>query len=174
MIQTYFSEEEWLMLLQAPMQAIVALTLADKTDPVSFLKESQAGIQILAAEQQREDIRNDLIRAVVEALNAIDQQDPLQGDELLIKKHMQMLQQIQSLKNAAEGLQNALTHFNQISTILDQKVPTAQAAELKTWLLSIAQQVAEAVREKGLFGVGISDAEASTLRKIEKALDFKA
>ena len=174
MVQQYFSDEEWAVLLKAPMQAVMALTLADRTDPVSFLKEVKAGIEILAAEQQRQDITSDLIQSVLASLNEIDGRESVQGEALLLKREVEMLRDIRNLKNAAEGRQNALAYFEQVGTILGHKVAAAQASEFKDWLLSIARKVAEAVREGGLLGIGVSDAEASTIKKLEKALTFKA
>jgi hypothetical protein len=52
MSQQYFTDSEWSMLMQAPVQAISAIVLADKSDPVSFLKEVRAALQVLATEQQ--------------------------------------------------------------------------------------------------------------------------
>jgi len=86
MVQQYFSEEEWAVLTQAPMQAIIALTLADKSDPVSFMKEVEAGVKILATEQQRQDLPPDgLVNSVVSALNEVDLADGTPSDSLLLK-----------------------------------------------------------------------------------------
>lgn len=48
-----------------------------------------------------------------------------------------------------------------------------QASEFTSWILSIVHRVAQAVREKGLFGVGISNEEMSILRKLEEMLTIK-
>lgn len=57
--QQYFSEAERSVLVQSPLQAILAVTLADKTDPVSFFKDVQVGWQVIVTEQ-RQDITCDL------------------------------------------------------------------------------------------------------------------
>ncbi|WP_026734595.1 hypothetical protein [Fischerella sp. PCC 9605] len=176
MAQQYFSDSEWAILMQAPLQAVMGLTLADKTDPVSFLKEAQAGIKILAAEQQRQDITNDLVGALVASLNEADTKEPVQGEALLLKKEFKLLRELQNLKNAAEGRQKAIAHFEQVSSILAAKVTAAQAVEFKSWLMSIAQKVAEAVKEGGFLSIGgekVSEPEASMLKKLEQTLTFK-
>ena len=176
MTQQYFSDTEWSTLIQAPMQAVIALVLADKTDPVSFLKELQAGVQILAAEQQRPDISNDLVKSLVSALNDIDAKQTLQGEELALKKEFEVIGYLRGLKNADEGRQKAIAHIEQVASILAAKVTGIQASEFKTWLMSIAQRVAEAVKEGGFLGVGgekISDPERSVLKKIEQILEYK-
>ncbi|MDG2614679.1 hypothetical protein P7L53_00335 [Thermoleptolyngbya sichuanensis XZ-Cy5] len=174
MVQQYFSEEEWAALTQAPMQAIIALTLADKADPVSFMKEVQAGVKILAVEQQRQDLPPDgLVSSVVSALNEVDLADSTPADSLLLKKEFQILRYIRDLQNASEGRNAAIAHFDKVKSVLATKVTGVQANEYRDWLLAIATKVAEAVKEGGFLGIGgekISQAEASVLRKLEDAL----
>ncbi|MGA9379767.1 MAG: hypothetical protein WBV73_13475 [Phormidium sp.] len=173
MTQQYFTESEWSMLMQAPWQAIAALTLADKTDPVSFLKELRVGMEIMVAEQQREDITNDLVKSLVASLNQADTKRSLEGEALLLHKQTELLLYLQNLNSASEGRQQALTYFDEVAKILAAKVTPMQASEFKSWILSIARRVAQAVREKGLFGVGISNEEMSMLRKLEETLTIR-
>jgi hypothetical protein len=176
MSQQYFPEDEWATLLQTPTMIIMAMTLADKTDPVSFLQETQAAVQIVANEQNRADLTSDLAKSLTNSLKEIDAKDPLQGEQLLLKKQFELLGALQNLKNASEGRKNTLAHFKQVGLILGNKVTAVQAQEFKTWILSIARQIAEAVKEGGLFGVGgerVSRDESEMLKAIEKALDVK-
>ena len=173
MSQQYFSDSEWAMLMQAPTQAIIALALADKTDPVSFLHETRAAIQILAKEQSRTDIDSDLANSLLASLAELDAKDTLQGEQLLLKKQFELLGYLQSFKNASEGRKNALNYFQQVQELLAQKVTMLQAQAFKQWLLSICQEVAEAVKEGGIFGIGgerISRDEANMIAEIEKVL----
>ncbi|XWK88506.1 MAG: hypothetical protein U7127_00120 [Phormidium sp.] len=173
MTQQYFSDSEWSMLMQAPWQAIAALILADKTDPVSFLKELRAALQIMVAEQQREDITNDLVKSLVASLNQADAKRSLTGEALVLQKQNELLSYLQNLNSASQGRQQALTYFEEVANVLAAKVTPMQASEFKSWILSIARRVAEAVRERGLFGVGISNEEMSMLRKLEETLTIK-
>lgn len=173
MTQQYFSDSEWTMLMQAPWQAIAALILADKTDPVSFLKELRAGLEIMVAEQQREDITNDLVKSLVASLNQADAKRSLAGEALVLQKQNELLSYLQNLNSASQGRQQALAYFEEVAKILAAKVTPMQASEFKSWILSIARRVAEAVRERGLFGVGISNEEMSMLRKLEEMLTIK-
>ncbi|HEY9643537.1 MAG TPA: hypothetical protein V6C57_23815 [Coleofasciculaceae cyanobacterium] len=177
MSQQYFTDSEWETLLQAPVQAAIGVTLVDKTDPVSFLNETRTAIQILAAEQQRQDISSDLARSLVTSLKEEDAKEALQGDQLLLQKQFELLGALQGLKSASDGRKSTLEYFKQIESILASKVTAVQAAEFKSWILSIARQVAEAVKEGGLFGVGgerVSREEAAMLSDMEKALNFKS
>ncbi|MFB2898015.1 hypothetical protein ACE1CI_34300 [Aerosakkonemataceae cyanobacterium BLCC-F50] len=173
MTQQYFTDSEWSILMQAPWQAIAALILADKTDPVSFLKELRAALEIMVAEQQREDITNDLMKSLVASLNQADAKRSVEGEALMLHKQNELLSYLQNLDNASQGRQQALTYFEQVAKILAAKVTPMQAGEFKNWILSIARRVAEAVRERGLFGVGTSNEEMSMLRKLEETLTIK-
>lgn len=175
MKQQYFSDSEWATLLQTPMQAILAIILADKADPVSFLKETQLAVQILATELQREDVSNDLVKSVIASLNEVTAQTP-QGESSFSKQQFDLLSTIQAFNNVSEGQKQVIAHLNQVSTILVSKVPIGQAEEFKQWLLALATQVAKAVKEEGRFGIGgerISRQESGALSSIEKAFSFK-
>jgi len=173
MTQEYFTDSEWSMLMQAPVQALSAVILADKSDPVSFLKEVKAAVQILMTEQQREDFSTDLGRALMQGFKTKMAAESLQGDELLMKKMFEYLGSLEALKSAADGRKQAVAHLNQVSTLLASKVTVVQANEFRTWLVSLARRVAEAVKEEGFMGVGgerVSRQEAAVLADIEKAL----
>jgi hypothetical protein len=175
MKQQYFSDSEWAALLQSPKQAILMIILADKTDPVSLLKETQAAFQILSAELQREDISSDLVRSVVASLKEVIDQGTLEGPSLS-KHQLDLLSTIQSFNSVSDGQKQVNAHFSQISSILVSKVPIVQAEEFKQWILALATQVAKAVKEEGIFGIGgerVSRKESDALSSIEKALSFK-
>jgi hypothetical protein len=176
MNQQYFTDDEWVMLLQAPQKAVSALVLADKTDPVSFLNEVQAAIQILQTEQNQ-DWSNDLVKSLTQSMREFDAQDPLQGDQLLLKRQFEFLAGLKEYKSAVEGRTSALEHLKQVSSILAAKVTANQAVEFKQWLLTLTTKVAEAVKENtflgGIGGERISSAEAAMLSKIEEALNSK-
>jgi hypothetical protein len=150
--------------------------LADKTDPVSFLKETQAVFQILAAELKREDIASDLVRSVIASLNEVVAQDSLEEVPPFSNYQVNLLRTIQSFSSVADGQKQAIAHLNEVSTILVSKVTIVQAEEFRQWVLALATQVAKTVKEDGIFGIGgerISRKESDALSAIEKALNFK-
>ncbi|GAB4344600.1 MAG: hypothetical protein OHK0047_37680 [Leptolyngbyaceae cyanobacterium] len=57
----YFSESEWTTLLQAPIHTVLMILLADKGNPVYFLKEVQAAVQILHT-ALNQDASSDLLK----------------------------------------------------------------------------------------------------------------
>lgn len=63
MMKQYFSDSEWVTLLQAPTQAVLMILLADKGDPIFFLKEVQAAVQILTNALEA-DASSDLLKSV--------------------------------------------------------------------------------------------------------------
>lgn len=168
-----FSEDEWLTLLQAPMQALVAVCLADKVDPVSFLQELRAGVKVVSEETSRSDLPGDLVPALLSSTTELDSQEPLSGEELQLKKQFELLGLIQTFKNANEGKNAAITHFQKVAAILNAKVTGVEANNCKTWLMSLAEKVAEVQKEGGIMGIGasrISDREADVLKQLASAL----
>lgn len=168
-----FSEDEWLTLLQAPMQALVAICLADKVDPISFLQELRAGIKLVSEEISRSDLPGDLVPALLSSTAELDRQDPLSGEELQLKKQFELLGLMQTFKNANEGKNAAITHFQKVAAILSLKVTGVEANNCKAWLMSLAEKVAQAQKEGGIMGIGasrISDREAVVLKQLAGAL----
>lgn len=176
MMQQYFSESEWAVLLQAPTQAVLMILLADKGDPVLFLKEVQAAVQILTTALE-ENASSDLLKSVINSLKQRLAQEPLQGEPLLLQQQFQLIGAIQNFKSVGEGQKQAIAHLDQVKAILAAKVPLTQAEEFNQWLLAIATEVAKVVKEGGgLFNLGseqISRAEAGELSSIKKALNFR-
>lgn len=175
MSQQYFTDDEWAILCQAPVKAIQVVTLADKADPVSFLKETHMAMQLLASEQTQ-GTSSDLVNALLAAIKEADAKEPIQGEELILKKMFQYLGELESLKDASEGRTKSLDHLKQVASILASKVTLNQAQEFQQWIVSLAKKVAEAVKESGFFGgIGgerISSDEAAAIKKIEQALEL--
>ncbi len=168
-----FTAEEWSTLIQAPMQAVMGICLADRVDPVSFLQEVKSGIAIVAAETQRSDVVGELTPTLLAGIAELDASDPLAGEQLMLKKQFELLGLIQTFKTSKEGRDYAIAHLQKVAVILDTKVTGLQAIELKQWLISVATKVAEAYREGGIMGIGssrISDKENDTLKKMSAAL----
>lgn len=168
-----FTDEEWTKLLQAPMEAVIAVCLADKVDPISFLKELIAGVKIVTEELSRTDIAGDLTPVLIAAMAEQDAKESLTGEQLILKKQFELLAVIQTFTKPKDARDRAVESFQAISAILDAKVTGLQATEFKTWLMSIAQRVAEAQKEGGMMGIGasrVSERESDVLKALAKAL----
>jgi hypothetical protein len=176
MTKQYFSETEWTMLMQAPTQAVLMVILADKGDPVYFLKEVQVAVQILM-DALNQEASSDLLRSVIASLQQRAVDAPLQGEPLLLQQQFELIGTIQGFKSVSEGQKQTIAHLDQVKAILAAKVPLTQAEEFNQWVLAIATQVAQVVKEGGgLFNLGnesISRAEAGGLSSIQKALNFR-
>lgn len=177
MAQQYFTDSEWEMLVQSPTQVAITVLLADKTDPISFLREVKAAIDFLRNEEERTDLSSDLIKSLSSSLAERTAAESLQGEELLLKREFELLGSLQTLKSASEGRTKAIAHLNEVSNILAAKLPANQASEFKKWLVALARSIAEAVKEEGFLGgrIGgerISKAEAEAIASIEKALSI--
>lgn len=168
-----FTDEEWTTLLQAPSQVVIGVVLADRVDPVSFLQELKSGVQIVAEEIQRSDVIGELAPVLISSLAELSASDPLQGEQLLLKKQFELLGLIQTFKSSKEGRDYVLANLQKVVAILDAKATGIQAGELKQWLMSMAIKVAESQREGGILGIGssrISDKENEVLKKISAVL----
>ncbi len=151
----------------------MAVVLADRVDPVSFLQELMAGVRIVGEELQRQDINGELAPLVAQAMAEIDIQDPLDGEQLLLKKEFELLGLMQTFKNAKEGKAYAIDHFRRVAAILENKVAGVHATNCKQWLMTIAQRTAEAQKEGGFMGIGssrISEKESDVLKELAEAL----
>lgn len=151
----------------------MAICLADKVDPISFLKELKAGVTIVTEEKARTDIAGDLAPAILSTMIDIDAQDPLEGEQLVLKKQFELLGLIQTLDRPKDARDRAEAHFQQVATLLDNKVTGAQALDFKNWLMSVAQRVAEAQKEGSVMGVGgsrVSNRELEVLNRLAATL----
>jgi hypothetical protein len=171
-----FTDDEWATLLQAPLQGVMAVVLADRVDPVSFLQELMAGVRVVGEELQRSDIVGELAPLVVQSIGEIDAQDPLDGEQLLLKKEFELLGLIQTFKNVKEGKEYAIAHFRKVADILERKVAGIHANDCKRWLMSVAQKTAEAQKEGGFMGIGasrVSEKESDILKDLAEALKLE-
>ncbi|WOD41296.1 hypothetical protein [Nodosilinea sp. E11] len=168
-----FTEEEWMTLLQAPMQVVMGVCLADRVDPISFLQELKSGVALVEEEIRRDDLPGNLAPSLANSMVALDAAEALDGDQLLLKKQFELLGLMQTFKSSKDGRGYAIAYLQRVAAILDTNVTGVQATALKEWLMSVAVKVAEAHREGGIMGIGssrISDKENDVLKKMSQAL----
>ena len=83
----------------------------------------------------------------------------------------------QGIKDPEQAKELALNHIRAVNDIVSRKAKADEADEFKKWLLAVAQRVAEASNEGGIFGFGgerVSEAEKNMLRQIAFALGLPA
>jgi len=171
-MRDHFTESEWATLIQAPQQAIIAITLADRTDPVSFLQELKGGVEAVATAVAQSDITSKVALALVEGIQQQDNTAALQDDQLILKKEFELIGLIQGYAKAADGRDQAVQHFEQVAAVLSAKVTGNEGTAFKHWLMYLAEQVAEVSKESGFLGMGsrVSDKEATMLKRLAAAL----
>jgi hypothetical protein len=156
-----FTPEEWTKVLESPMLAGMAVSVAEPSGLWGMLKEAFASSSVLA-EAKLDSGTNELIKAVVADFETSEGRSTIQ--EALKKRF--------AGAKPADVIQRSLANLRDVSTILDAKAPGDSAA-FKAWLGRISQRVAEASKEGGVLGFGgvqVSDAEKATLADISKAL----
>ena len=156
-----FTPEEWVLLLESPMMAGMAVSAAEPSGLFGMLKESFATGKLLV-QAKSDATANELVKAVAADYETAE-----------------------GRKAASEGLKaklgggqpgdikaKALDALRQVTALLAAKAP-GDAAAYKAWLAHISQNVAEASKEGGFLGFGgvqVSDAEKATLAEISAAL----
>ena len=156
-----FTPQDWILLLESPMMAGMAVSAAEPSGLFGMLQESFATGKLLV-QAKSDTTANELVKAVAADFETAE-----------------------GRKAASEGLKaklgggqpgdikaNALDALRQAAALVIAKAP-ADAAAYKAWLLQISQNVAEAAKEGGFLGFGgvpVSNAEKATLAEISTAL----
>jgi len=147
-----FSTDEWKNIVAAAPMVGLAVTCASPNGPLGVMKE-MFSMGMAMAEMIQKGSTNPLIAALIADL----------------KERATKAEAPPDIKNAEQGKEAALQQIKQTVELLNRKVPSAEADEFKRWLMNVAQKVAEASNEGGIFGFGgqkVSEAEQQTLRQI--------
>jgi hypothetical protein len=151
-----FTEEEWARILQAPLMAGIAISLADPGGPIELAKETTASLKSATNPPSRErlltDIALDLQSMAQQRQNPLADFKPTQGSD----PRQQILEELRS-----------------VSEIVSSKATTEEAAAFKQWLLTSAQAAADAAKEGGFLGFGaeqVSQGEKDMLSQVSAAI----
>ena len=155
-----FSREEWKTILEAPVLAGFAITVADPSGLFGTLKEGWANAKELAAAKTAAS--DELIKSVAEDLFTLEGRTGA---------HDAMAELLKGAKRE-ELKDRALEELKRAVSFVDAKAP-ADAAAFKHWLSHIAQIVADAGSEGGFLGFGgvqVSEKEKATLAELHGVL----
>jgi hypothetical protein len=132
-----FTEEEWARLKRAPFVAGMAISLADPGGPIEAFKETKATLNTVRAAEDgsRGELVSELAREVVG--DAGHRENPLG----VFKPT--------SGANAGVEILGELGEVNRIAT---EKATPEDAAAMREWLLTAAQEAANAAKEGGFMG----------------------
>jgi len=156
-----FTPEEWRQLLESPMLASMAVTAAEPSGLWGTLKESLAAGGALA-KAKADAGTNELIREVVAEFGTAEGRGAARDG----------LQARLSGSKPAEARDKAIAGLREVGALVEAKAPS-DAPAFKSWLQTIARQVAEASTEGGFLGFGgvqVSESEKATLADISDAL----
>jgi hypothetical protein len=160
--KTSFTAEEWKLVLSSPMLAGLAVTLAEPSGIWGMLKESMASASALIS-AGKDAKASPLMKALLADMETTEGRS-IARDEL--KSGL-------SGKSPAEIKQKVIAMLAQAGRILDAKAP-GEAPAFKSWLKSVADQVAESASEGGVLGFGgtkVTEAEKATIAEVGKALN---
>jgi hypothetical protein len=156
-----FTDEEWHLVIQAPLVAGFAVTAADPGGLIGAFQESAAIAKIMAA-TKKDSAEGSLLAETVGAYETSEARG-IARDAVreLVKGH-----------KPAEACDAAVVRLREIAGVVRTRTP-AEAEAFNGWLMGIADSVAEAAKEGGFLGFGgepVSDAERKALADIAAAL----
>ncbi|HYG82574.1 MAG TPA: hypothetical protein VD861_19415 [Pyrinomonadaceae bacterium] len=158
-VKDKFTPEEWKRLLGAPMLASYAVAGAAPSKQDDFIKE-MAAVADGIIEGERRARKESLLDAVVAEIIA-NAEDEQRG---------------QTEKLSLDGARaRALDTCRAAARAAEAKASPEEAYEYKRWVLVVAEKVAAAAKEGGLFGFGgeqVSGAEVATINEIGEALNI--
>lgn len=156
-VKDKFTPEEWKSLLRAPMLAAYAVAGAAPSKQEDFVREMGAVAEGIFEGEGRA-AKGSVLEAVIADIyaNADDEQRG-QTEKLSLDE--------------VKG--RALDTCRAVDGLLQGKVGAEEAYEYKRWILVVAEKVAAAAKEGGLFGFGgeqISGSEIATINEIGEAI----
>ncbi len=154
-----FTPEEWKGLLKAPMLAAYAVAGAAPSKQEDFVRE-MAAVAEGVFEGEHQASKDSLLGTVIAEILA-NAEDETRG-------------QTEKL-SLEEAKVRALDTCRSVAAALDAKVSQEESYQYKRWVLVVAEKVASAAKEGGLFGFGgeqISDSEVATINEIGEAINI--
>ena len=158
-VKENFTADEWKSLLRVPMLAGYAVAGAAPSRQDDFVRE-MAALAYGIAEGERRAAKDSLLGAVVADIIANAEDEHRGPTEKL------------SLEDVRG---RALDACRAAAGVLKSKADPEEAYEYKRWVLVVAERVAAAAKEGGLFGFGgeqVSGGEVATINEIGEAIEI--
>ncbi len=144
--RSFFTDDEWTALSQAPLHVTVAVVAVAEHGPISLMKEASATAKALTRPGDH-GAATELITAIAHEAQGHDARHAMKGDRGTSPDAV--------VDEALTELQPAVAAIG--------KLPIAEAAEVRAWLIGLAQAVAGASK-------GTNDAETAVIERIRVAL----
>lgn len=164
-----FTDEEWFLLYSTPSLVGSAVASAGRSGIRGTMREMMANIETISAGANSFP-DNQLITALV----ARD------ADKEAARAKAKAYQEKAIAKMQAAGVDGQVKLVEQMFVdieaslaLLTEKATPAEVADYRAWLLSVANNVAEAAKEGGFLGFGgeqVSEEEAALLSQLEAVL----
>ena len=158
-IKETFKPEEWKNLIGLPMLAAYAVAGAAPSGQDDFIREMAGAAQGII-ENERTARESSLLSEVIADIMANADDD----------------QRGQTEKVSVNDIkQRVLAKSREVAGILDSRVTSEDAYDYKRFVLVVAERVAEAAKEGGLFGFGgeqISSSEVAEINEIGEAISI--
>ena len=153
-----FGEEEWTRLKRGPFVAGMAISLADPGGPIELVKETSATLKSVRSAADAGG-RGELVDAIAQEVVADTGQrkNPLHDFKP---------------KGALAG-QQILEELGEVNRMVSAKATAEEAQAYRDWLLSAAQEAANAAKEGGFMGFHaerVSEGEQRMLDKLAEVL----
>jgi hypothetical protein len=158
-VKDKFTPEEWKNLLKAPMLAAYAVAGAAPSQQDDFIRE-MAAVADGVTEGEQSAPEDSLLGEVIANITA-NAEDEQRGQTEKLS-----LDEVKS---------KALETCRAVAATLETKVSAEEAYAYKRWVLVVAEKVAAAAKEGGLFGFGgeqISGSEVATINEIGEAINI--
>jgi hypothetical protein len=144
--RTFFTDDEWSALSQAPLHVTMAVVAVAEHGPISLLKEASATAKALARPGDH-GAATELIVAIAHEAQGHDARHAAKGDR----------------GSSPEAvIDEALAELAPATAALS-RLPIAEAAEVRAWLIDLANAVAAAAK-------GTSEKEAAVVERVRVAL----
>lgn len=153
-----FTPEEWKELLRAPMLAAYAVAGSAPSKQDDFIRE-MAAVADGVVEGESRAPKDSLLGAVIADIVA-NSEDESRGQTEKLSRDDVRARALGTCRSAAAAAET--------------KVSPEEAYEYKRWVLVVAEKVAAAAKEGGLFGFGgeqVSGAEIATINELGEALN---
>jgi hypothetical protein len=154
-----YTEEEWEALRRAPMVAALAVSFADPGGPIELTKESMAARRAVADPPGDEQL-----------LIALSQDAMAHAKETADLKHALDLK-------ASTVREQISDELRRVNGIVSDKATPDEAAAFREWLVTAAQDAADAAKEGGFLGIGavrVSEGEERMLATLREILGVPA
>jgi hypothetical protein len=144
--RSFFTDEEWAALTHAPLHVTMAVVAVAEHGPISLLKEASATAKALARPGDHGPA-TELVTAIAHEAEGHDARHAARGDRG---------------SSPEEVIDGALAELRPATAAI-ARLPVAEGAEVRAWLIDLARAVAGAAK-------GTSDKEAAVVERIRVAL----